>query len=463
MHSARPVIDLAILTRTADDLHPQVAAAIQAQQHVQLRIHRIVGTPRESDRSRIETIVRARNQAVRNAPGEWLMFLDDDVVLDHDCIARLHHALSNRPEFGAFAADYLGDCGHRRPSRHIAMGATMFRTSCLPVDPFRCEKRKCECLCRCLDMRAAGQRIEYLSHAGARHLSKSDKQRPKSSIGQKRPGSRKTNEPLQSVIAASTAKGTVLAAFNRRDVRYFRDVFLESLRASGNQQDVVAVGYGLRPGEVRKLSNLPQVRLIHKPHNGQMPPIRRLRDFGDIVMALPKRTPVAYWDAADVVFQGSLDPLWNLIQRHPDRLLAVREPFGYPQNPAVQAWCASISDLSKAHQAFDLVSANPFLNSGFGGGTAAAMLHYFRAADRIRNSNDVSGTTDWGDQLAMNLYCHRNPACWKEVPETWNFCMLDRPPGAIRISSDGAISCHRETPTCVHGNGKSLPQLAIRP
>ena len=170
MFIERPVIDLAILTRTSDDLHPQVAKAILAQRHVELRIHRIVGTPHASDRSRIDTIVRARNEAVRRAQGEWLMFLDDDVVPGPDLVARLHNALACRPNFGAFAADYLGDCGHRRPSQHVAMGATMFRTSYLPVDPFRCEPQKCECLCRCIDMRIAGIRIEYLHGVQATHL-----------------------------------------------------------------------------------------------------------------------------------------------------------------------------------------------------------------------------------------------------------------------------------------------------
>lgn len=460
MLQIRPVIDLAILTRTADDLHPQVAAAIQAQQHVQLRIHRIVGTPRPSDRSRIETIVRARNEAARRAQGEWLMFLDDDVVLGHDTIARLHHALTCRPQFGAFAADYLGDCGHRRPSQHIAMGATMFRTAFLSKNPFRCEQGKCECLCRCLDMRDAGQRIEYLEHATAFHLAKSDQQHPKSSAQRGDTGAVHSERRGKPQISRSDAK--VLTAFDRRDVRSFRNVFLRSLRASGNEQEVIVVGYGLTPSESRTLSHLHKVSVIRKPFNGLSTPIRRLRDFGEISAELPAQTPVAYWDAADVIFQGRLDSLWDLTQSHPDRILAVKEPVGYPQNPAAEAWCSSIFSPEKRRRALQLVSSNPFLNSGFGAGTAAAMGSYFKTANRIRHSSDMQGSTDWGDQLAMNLYCHQNPDRWQQVPETWNFCTLDRPAGTVRISGDGIVSCAGTTPVCVHGNGKSLRQLALR-
>lgn len=451
MLQVRPVIDLAILTRTADDLHPQVAAAIQAQQHVQLRIHRIVGTPRSSDRSRIETIVRARNEAVRRAQGEWLMCLDDDVVLGHDCISRLHHALTCRPQFGAFAADYLGDCGHRRPSRHIAMGATMFRTAFLAENPFRCETRKCECLCRCLDMRDAGQRIEYLKHAEAFHL---PKESPRSATVA--PGRRGGQ------AGHSTANAKVLTAFDRRDIKVFRNVFLKSLRASGNQQEVIVVGYGLRPSETRILSGLHNVSVIRKPFDGVAAPIRRLYDFGQISAALPAETPVAYWDAADVIFQGRLDPLWDLTQRHADRLLAVGELVGYPENAAAVAWCSSISDPDKRRRALELISSNPFLNSGFGAGTAETMKRYFATAHRIRHSSDMRGSSDWGDQVAMNLFCHHKPERWQRVSETWNFCTFGRPRGAVQMSGRGVVTSGGQTPICVHGNGKSLRQLALR-
>lgn len=462
MFTDPPIIDLAILTRTAGDLHPQVEAAVLAQTNVVLRIHRIVGTPHELDRNRVDTIVRARNEAVCRADGEWLMFLDDDVVLAPDCIARLHHALMCRPNFGAFAADYLGDCGHSRPSPHIAMGATLFRTEFLPAEPFRSEIDKCECLCRCLDMRQAGLRIEYLPGAHATHDSKLVSS-PSENERQSNAANRAAAErELSPVVPAQGAK--ILVAFDRRDVKYFRDVFLDSLRANGNHQQVIVVGYGLRPSEVRRLNAQPNVNVVSRSYNGQMAPVRRLRDFGDIVTGLPAQTPVAYWDASDVIFQGHLEPLWKLTAEHPDKLLAVREPVGYPENPAASAWCSSITDTQKRSQAFDLIASNPFLNSGFGAGTASSLAKYFRTADRIRCSSDLRGTTDWGDQMAMNLYCHQDSSRWQEVSDTWNFCMMDRPRGAANISSAGIISCRSGRPICaVHGNGKSLRQLAIRP
>jgi hypothetical protein len=53
-----------------------------------------------------------------------------------------------------------------------------------------------------------------------------------------------------------------------------------------------------------------------------LPPVRRLYDFQEIVRGLPANTAVAYWDAADVIFQDSLQPLWQLVHKHPDRLIS---------------------------------------------------------------------------------------------------------------------------------------------
>ncbi len=227
---------------------------------------------------------------------------------------------------------------------------------------------------------------------------------------------------------------------------------------------MIAVGYGLRPGERRMLSGLRGVTVIQKSPNAQLPPARRLHDFGDVVAQLPPRTPVAWWDAADVIFQGKLDPLWRLTQQHPQQLLAVREPTAYPDNPAVESWCLSIRDSKMRDRAFSLLASNPFLNRGFGAGTAAALLHYFRTADQLRQSRALLGSTDWGDQAALNLYCHQDHARWHEISETWNFCVHDRPRGSVRVTSDGQVSSENVGRICaVHGNAQSLRKLVLRP
>ena len=59
------------------------------------------------------------------------MFLDDDVVLEPNCVRKLLGALQRRPQFGALAADYLGQRRSNGRSRHVAMGATLFRRSVL--------------------------------------------------------------------------------------------------------------------------------------------------------------------------------------------------------------------------------------------------------------------------------------------------------------------------------------------
>jgi hypothetical protein len=447
-------VDLAVLTRDERPLSPTVSAALRDQRGVKLRIHRIIGKPQTDDANRVATIARARNEAVGRARSPWLMFLDDDVALAPDCVARLHHALASRPEYGAFAADYLGEANACGSSPHVAMGATMFRRSTLQRTTFRWEPNKCECLCCCEDLRRQGARVEYLTGARAWHLAKTqiacDPSRPQV-----------TNAADQGDPRLS-AKAIVLAAFNRRDVKRFRDAYLRSLRSSGNQQQLIVVAYGLYPSELRLLSALPGVRVIAKRVNGQMPPVRRLTDFADVVTQLAPDTPVAYWDASDVIFQGSLDPLWQLTQQHPEKLLAVREPRGYPYNRAIAGWTRTIRDPNMRRRAFELFSTHPFLNSGFAAGTAAVMKRYFVEASRLRESAELRGTTDWGDQTALNLYCHSDPSRWQEIPPGWNYCVHDRPHGEVHVTPAGRVVSSSGTPIHVaHGNARSLAKLAI--
>ncbi|MFG0265198.1 MAG: glycosyltransferase [Rhodopirellula sp. JB055] len=313
-----PTIDLALLTRDDQPLQDSVRNAVESQVGVRLNVHRIIGQPSGTDASRIATIVRARNEAVRRARSEHMMFLDDDVVLAKDCIARLHHGLIARSNYGAIAADYLGESSPHRDSRHVSMGATLFRRSVLRRNAFRWEPSKCECLCQCEDIRRSGARIGYLSGAKAWHLTRRQSARRCAN------SSTVTANPPPTYVdpeVVQTAK--ILVAFNRRDVRRFQDVFLRTLRASGNTQEVIVVGYGLYPSEIQSLQRLANVRFIRQPYNGQLPPVRRLSDFRDIVSLLAPRTPVAYWDAGDVLFQGRLDSLWQQTQQHPDQILSV--------------------------------------------------------------------------------------------------------------------------------------------
>lgn len=450
-----PTIDVVILTRHATELPETVTGPLRRQRGVDIRLHRVVGTPRNEDVHRVATIARARNEGVARAQGDWVMFLDDDVELAPDCIARLHHGLVSRPEYAALAADFLGDRSLYGSSPHVAMGATLFRRASLLRSPFRWEVNKCECLCCCEDIRRRGSRIEYLSGATARHIAKShDDATCQSSV----------SATHRAEVPTPTANAKILVALNRRDIHRFRDVFVRMLRASGNEQEVIAVGYGLYPSEQRLLSACRGVRVINKAANGQMPPVRRLSDFAKITAALPPNAPVAYWDAGDVIIQASLDPLWEMTQEHLDKIFAVREPLGYPQNMAIVGWTHSIENPVMRQRAFELLATGPFLNSGFSGGTAAAMHRYFQEATRLRHSAELHGTTDWGDQTAFNLYCHTHRQRWKEIPESWNYCVHDRPVGEVGVTPHGRIVCRSGTPIyAAHGNARSLAKLALVP
>ncbi len=449
-----PTIDLAVLTRDQRPLNTTIAESIRNQRGVRLQVHRIVGSPKSDDPHRIATIARARNAAIQQARTPWLMFLDDDVVLAPDCVARLHHALTARTEYAGFGADYLGEASPHRASHHVTMGATMFRTAALQRNPIRWENKKCECLCCCEDLRHAGTRVEYLSGARAWHL--------KSAQPKEMPSSPDVIYESPEADPTLTGKAKILVAFNRRDVRRFRDAFLRTLRASGNQQEVIVVGYGLYPSEVRSIAASPGVRVIHKVVNGQMPPVRRLQDFAEVVAGFNPDTPVAYWDASDVIFQSSLAPLWQLTQQFAGKLLAVREPKSYPHNAAIVGWTKSIDNPHHNRRAFELFSTRPFLNSGFGAGTAAAMQAYFTEATRLRSSAELRGTTDWGDQSAMNLYCHSDNNRWQEIAQGWNFCVHDRPGGEVHVTADGRVVSRNQTQImAVHGNARSLRKLAI--
>jgi hypothetical protein len=327
------------------------------------------------------------------------------------------------------------------------MGATLFRREALGPIRFRWEPGRCECQCCCDDLRALGRGIGYLDGAHARHQRRLDACLP---------------APEQADETAPRLPARILVAFDRRHLGKFQRQYLATLRAWGNGEPVTAVTYGLYPSERQVLAQTPGVEVVPLPDNGIMPPVRRLHDFQQVLARWPGETPVAYWDAGDVLFQGRLDGLWDVVHAHPDRIMAVREPKSHPENTAVARWTQSVRDPEARRRAFDLLSTRPFLNSGFVAGTARSLLDYVHEADRALRSAPLLGTSDWGDQTALNLYCHSHPDRWLEVAEGWNYCILDRRPGEFRVLPTGLIVSRSGVPIHVaHGNAQSLRQFSI--
>jgi hypothetical protein len=249
----------------------------------------------------------------------------------------------------------------------------------------------------------------------------------------------------------------VLAAFNRRDFRPFRDHFLRSLRATGNHEPVTAVTYGLHPSEARWLAAQPNVSVVALQENGFTAPVRRLQDFQPVVEQLGADTCVAYWDAGDVVFQSSLQPLWNLVHRHPDKLLVAAEAKPSEEHPLVEKWTATIRDPAARDHARRVLRSNPYLNSGFAAGRACQMLKYLRTAHQLQHSHAIDGTLDWGDQTAMNVYCHTDPSRREVVSDDWNFLLAWRKPGEVRLRSDYVFThADGRVIPVVHGAGRQL-------
>jgi hypothetical protein len=445
-------VDFVILTPNEAPLRKDVAAGLARQSGVKLIVHRIVAAGRPDDANRWATIARGRNEARQIGAAGWLMFLDDDVVLGENCVATLVEQLDRRPVYGALAADYLNESHGGQCCGHVAMGATLFRRRALQSIRFRWEPNKCECQCCCDDLRRLGIGIGYEPTARARHLSSSDRVRSHPAQEQQRD----SGPPL-------TAECRVLAAFDHRHFRLFRRRFLASLRSAGNNERVTAVVYGLYPSERGALAREPRTDMLALSAGRLSPARRRLRDFQTVIERFPDTTPVAYWDAADVVFQTSLSALWDKVKANPDRLLAVREPISFSANLATNGWTRSIRDATARREALELFRERPVLNSGFAAGTAQAMLKYFRDAAASWESPALAGSTDWGDQTGLNLYCHTHPERWLEIDEGWNYCLAGRGRREAFRDQDGRIASQRGTPIYVaHGNAKTLPSVLRR-
>lgn len=163
-------IDIVILSRQAGELHPDVERGLYEQCEVQLVVHRIIGQRKAADRSRCDAIARARNEGKLCGSSPWLMFLDDDVVLGPRCVAQLAEELERHPGLAALGADYLGERRITRRSRHVSLGATLFRRAALDQIQFVWRGGSCECQCCCDDLRRLRWEIDYSLSAQARHL-----------------------------------------------------------------------------------------------------------------------------------------------------------------------------------------------------------------------------------------------------------------------------------------------------
>jgi hypothetical protein len=262
---------------------------------------------------------------------------------------------------------------------------------------------------------------------------------------------------------SETPAPRILSTFNRRHRKLFYAGFLASLRTSGNDATVIPVAVGLYPGERERLVRFPGVKPVFRRATDEHVARRRLREFAEITRALPSTTPIAYWDAGDVIFQAQLQQLWELIRTHRGELLAVREPSGYPDNPAVRQWTETITDPEARCDAQRKIYDRPFINSGFLAASASVLTEYFETTAKWYDSPKLAGSVDPGDQMALNLYCHSRPDVWREIPESWNYCLWGRDRNMYYRDENGKYVDVRGVPICiVHGNAQTFKTVPLR-
>ena len=442
-------VDVVILTRGLKPIPQSVLAALGNQDDVDVRIHRVVGTPIASDRDRLDTIVRARNEGKLCGSTPWLMFLDDDVVLSANCITKLVTELSRRSGYAALAADYSGRANSDGQSRHVAMGATLFRRHVLNGIQFRCDTDLCECQCCCDDIRSRGYRIAYLPTAGAQHLSNSERSNDRHASEDS-----STARPEKSERNRSWGN-QILTCFDRNHLSLFQEIFLPSLRAAGNDETVSAITYGLQADEVEELTSLAGVRVFSHPVSEKSPAVLRLDGFRQAMEDIDSDCLVAYWDAGDTVFQRSLGPLWKTARELGDRLGVVAEPNGHNRR-AIDNWTSLIDDRRGRALCHRVLSPQPWLNGGFATGKASVLSEYLRTATQMLDSWLLRGTGGY-DQTALNMYCHFLQRPHAIIDETWNYCVLGRRKGSLIIDANSQfVREEGDIIPVVHGNAGTL-------
>jgi hypothetical protein len=91
------------------------------------------------------------------------------------------------------------------------------------------------------------------------------------------------------------------------------------------------------------------------------------------------------------------------------------------------------------------------------------MRRYLQGAEQLLNSSAIQGSSDWGDQTAMNLYCHSNPDTWREIPSGWNYCLVGLSPKDYQFGLDGQTQRLDGDPLyVVHGAGGTLRRWDLR-
>ena len=375
-------VDVVVLSRDLGPLDPRVERGIASQQNVAVRLHRVLGTPRAQDGCRWASIVNARNRGKRLGTSPWLMFLDDDIVISPSTVSTLLEELKQQPIFGAMAADALGDTATANQSDHVGVGVTLFRRSALDRIEFRWEPQKCECLCACEDLRHQMIGIGYANGLTAEHIEI---------------GSGTWHQARDRARESSPAPDpAILCVVGRHNVSRFSFQFVPSLRAAGNEEQVVVLAYGLPPSQQRSLRHLANVQVWPYRRNG--PEAAMLKEeslVGDALTRLDPRTPLATWSAGKTIFQHRLTPLWERLEAAPGSVLVTD--------------IAQVAGQEMTHEIFFASTA----------GTMQSVLD--------------SGTSTWLAK-AITDDLRENPHRFKQIPQAWNYPLLATAPGCFEAT-----------------------------
>lgn len=435
-----PHVDVVVLTRNAGPIPKPVLDGIHSQRGVTVHLHRVIGSVRETDESRWQTIARARNVGRTLGDSPWLMFVDDDVLLPDDCIATLIEELAEKDSsLVALGADYLGERNPNGASKHVAMGATLFRREILAKFAFRCKQDSCECQCMADDLRKNVLEIDHSQRTTAIHLDKSPEAEPS-----------EPESPMEDRPAP-----IVLTAFDRSHMPLFVGQFLRHFRAHGNRNTVHAVTYGLRPKDVRALERLLAVEVHPHSYTTEYIYRRRMLGFQKVLSSVCPKTPVAYWDAGDVIFQRSLTVLWDLVNDSPDKLLVVEEPKDYPNNIGQRRWINKIRDTRSRANAFELLRGRRIVNGGFIAGAAGLMKQHFEESWKLSNGELLGA--GGGDQVILNVLKYRNADRFQVIDETWNYCLGGRSGRECKVRNGRFVDVlNQRTVSVVHGNASTF-------